>query len=74
MSTLLKELNLSLPIPSYIFEYPEELQLHVFNYLSQLNKDELKAYIIAKNHLGTSFNIIRSSGYNDWFKTQNIIK
>jgi len=33
-----------------------------------LNDNQKKAYSIAKNHLGTSFNLVRSTGYVEWKK------
>ena len=39
-------------------------------YLSSLNEQQLKAYNIAKRHLGTSFDITRSNGYKDWLKSK----
>ena len=38
-------------------------------YLEQLSPQERKAYDIAKSHLGTSFNILRSNGYKSWIKS-----
>jgi len=60
--------ELDLPIPTIILEYSEEIQKSIFDYLKQLNDDERKAYTIAFNHLGTSFNIMRSTGYVSWKK------
>ena len=37
-------------------------------YIKQLNKDELKALQIAKEHLETSFNIKKSIGFLQWKK------
>ena len=37
-------------------------------YLNQLSQHELNAYLIAKNHLGTSFNLKKSNGYELWYK------
>lgn len=42
----------------------------VTKYLNQLDPIEKKAYLIAKDHLGSSFNIIKSNGYNDWLKNR----
>lgn len=39
-------------------------------YLSSLNEQQLKAYNIAKRHLGTSFDVKRSNGYKDWLKSK----
>ena len=40
----------------------------VEEYLNQLNKNELKAYEIAKKLLGSSFNIKKSIGYITFLK------
>lgn len=37
-------------------------------YLDQMTEQEKKAYLIALNHLGTSFNIYKSNGYIEWCK------
>jgi len=37
-------------------------------YLESLNEKEKKAYEIAKNHLGTSFHLIKSNGFIKWKK------
>lgn len=38
----------------------------VIQYLKTLKPIEIKAFKIAKNHLKTSFNILKSNGYIDW--------
>jgi hypothetical protein len=40
-------------------------------YLAQLDDIQKKAHDIAKQHLGTSYNIAKSNGYMDWRKQQN---
>lgn len=40
-------------------------------YLEQLTPQERKAHDIAKSHLGTSFDIVRSNGYKSWIKKQS---
>ena len=40
----------------------------VDEYVMSLNELEKKAYLIAKEHLGSSFNISRSNGYPEWNK------
>lgn len=37
-------------------------------YLDTFNEKEKQAYIIAKTHLGMSFDLSKSIGYNDWKK------
>jgi hypothetical protein len=34
----------------------------------QTNPMEFKAMLIAKDHLGSSFDLIRSNGFQSWFK------
>ena len=62
--------TLNLSIPESILKLNSEQQYIVFRYLEQLNDFDRKAYTIAKNHLGTSFDILRSNGYISWIKTQ----
>ena len=44
------------------------LQQLVTEYMDQLSDIERKACAIAKDHLGSSFNIVKSNGFNDWIK------
>jgi hypothetical protein len=46
--------------------YSTEVQQNILIYLNHLNEIEKKAYLIAKNHLGTSFDIRKSIGYIEW--------
>lgn len=48
----------------------QQTQSEIDLYLTSLNEQQLKAYNIAKRHLGTSFDITRSNGYKDWLKTK----
>jgi hypothetical protein len=62
---------------SYSTVHEEETQEELFSlYLSSLNDREIKAYHIAKDHLGMSFTMERSNGYKQWKKTrdENIAK
>jgi hypothetical protein len=61
--------TLKLSIPESILTLSSEKQHIVYLYLEQLNEFDRKAYSIAKNHLGTSFDILRSNGYISWLKT-----
>lgn len=58
--------SISLPLPNNISILSDEEQKDIYNYLSQLEDTHKKAYVIAFNHLGTSFNIYKSNGYKDW--------
>jgi hypothetical protein len=44
------------------------LKSNLIQYLNQLDPIEKKAYKIAKEHLGSSFNIVKSNGFCDWLK------
>lgn len=57
-----------LKMPDNFDSYDSKLQASIIEYLSQLNPIEKKAYKIAKEHLGSSFNIVKSNGYCDWVK------
>lgn len=57
-----------LKLPDNFESYDTKLQSNIIEYLAQLNSIEKKAYKIAKEHLGSSFNIVKSNGFCDWFK------
>jgi len=59
-----------LPIPESVLKLPIEKQNDIYNYLIQMNEYQKKAYLIAKDHLGTSFNVIKSNGFIEWKKQQ----
>jgi len=40
-------------------------------YMAQLTEIEKKALLIAQEHLGSSFNILKSNGYLNWLKSQH---
>ena len=40
-------------------------------YLASLNEKEKKAYEIARDHLGTSFQLEKSNGFLKWKKTRD---
>jgi hypothetical protein len=51
-------------------KYPEDLRQSIIKYLEQLGDKERIAYSIAKEHLGTSFDLVKSIGYLSWKKGQ----
>ena len=55
-----------LSIPASVLKLPLEKQTEVYNYLIQMTTSQKKAYLIAQDHLGTSFNIQKSNGYKEW--------
>lgn len=58
--------SLNIKISEIIKRYPIEQQKNLFEYLTQLDEINIKAYNIAFDHLGTSFNIARTNGYKEW--------
>lgn len=55
-------------LPSRFENYDVETQRSIIRYLSGLNEIQTKAYLIAKEHLGSSFNVVKSNGYINWLK------
>ena len=47
-----------------------ETNPNIQQYLAQLDDIQKMAHDIAKQHLGTSYNIAKSNGYMDWLKQQ----
>lgn len=64
--------TLKISIPDSIFKLTPSQQALVYEYLDQLNEFDKKAYTIAINHLGTSFDILRSNGYINWMKSKDV--
>jgi len=59
-----------LPLPNNFENYDIDTQSSIIDYITHLSDLEKKAYKIAHNHLGSSFNVFKSNGYNDWLKTK----
>jgi hypothetical protein len=62
------ELEIGLELPNTFEKYDISMQESLIKYLKQLSIIEKKAYSIGKEHLGTSFNVIKSNGYLNWQK------
>lgn len=58
--------SLNIKISKLVKTYPIENQREIYEYLSSLNEINMKAYQIAYDHLGTSFNIVKSNGFKKW--------
>ena len=58
-------------IPELVKTYSIEQQREIFKYLSEMDDLNKKAYEIAFNHLGSSFNIYRSNGFKEWKQKNN---
>ena len=59
-----------LPLPNNFENYDIDTQSSIIEYITHLSDLEKKAYQMAHNHLGSSFNVVKSNGYNDWLKTK----
>jgi hypothetical protein len=57
-------------LPDNFYQYSLEIQENIIKYISQLTPIEKKAFYIAKQHLGSSFNILRSNDYIEWSKSK----
>ena len=62
--------DLNIPLPELINSYPIDKQIEIYNYLKELDEQNKKAYLIALDHLGSSFNIYKSNGFKEW-KSKN---
>lgn len=62
------ESDLNLPLPDNFEIYDVQVQEQMVDYLRQLNLIERTAYCIGKSHLGSSFNVVKSNGFNEWKK------
>jgi hypothetical protein len=62
--------SLKLPVSELIKKYSKETQIEIFNYLNELDDNNKIAYEIAYDHLGSSFNILRSNGFKEWKKSK----
>ena len=57
-------------LPPQFSSYSKETQENIIQYISQFTPIQKKAYLIAKEHLGSSFNVVKSNGYMDWIKNK----
>jgi competence protein ComGC len=62
--------ELKLPIPENVYKKTPEIQKNIYEYLNTMNDLQKTAYLIAYDHLGSSFNILRSNGYIEWSQSK----
>lgn len=62
--------ELPLPLPLQFDSYQADVKENIQDYLNQLNSQERKIYLIAHEHLSTSFNIVKSNGYIKWLESK----
>jgi hypothetical protein len=53
---------------SAVATQPHPEQIYFDQYIQTLDEKELKAYYIARDHLGMSFQLEKSNGYLNWKK------
>ena len=66
MSEVVNFETLNIQIPNIIKNYSLEKQREIYDYLSELDDINKKGYNIAFEHLGSSFDICRSNGFQKW--------
>lgn len=71
MSERIDFTSLNMILPDLVEKYSIENQKLIFDYLSEMDDHHKKAYFIAYNHLGTSFNILRSNGFKEWLANKS---
>jgi hypothetical protein len=52
--------------PANFDQLSKEDKSDIISYLESMDERQLKAYLIAKDHLGSSFQIFKSNGYKEW--------
>ena len=63
--------TLNIKVPELVKTQTPEEQREIFAYLSSMDDHHKKAYEIALNHLGSSFNIYRSNGFKEWKQSKS---
>ena len=62
------------PVPEKVMDiiqtYPTEKQADIIEYIQSLNELEIQALLIALDHLGSSFDILRCNGYQKWCRNK----
>ena len=49
---------------------PDTNSLLESEFLQSLDEKEYKSYLIAKDHLGSSFDLVKSNAYLEWLSTR----
>jgi hypothetical protein len=63
--------ELGLPVPENISFHSNENQAILIEYMKNFDDKSKLAYVIAKEHLGTSFDVFKSIGFLTWKKTNS---
>ena len=59
---------MDIELPGNFTKFTTEEQTLILEYLNQLNDMQKQVYNIAKQHLGSSFHILKSNGFIEWNK------
>lgn len=62
--------EIGIPVPPLFDNYSEEVKANIYEYLNNLDDHNKNIYIIAHQHLESSFNIVKSNGYLKWLKNK----
>lgn len=62
------ESEIGLELPNNFEIYDDLIKESLIKYLKHLSPIERQAYTIGKQHLGSSFNVLKSNGYISWKK------
>lgn len=62
-------MDIALYLPANFGTMPAPDQARVVQYIESLDALEKRALVIAKEHLGSSFNVVKSNGYINWLKS-----
>lgn len=65
-------MNNEMELPKNFAQFTKEEQTLIIEYLNQLNPMQQQVYIIAKDHLGSSFHILKSNGFIEWYKRKSL--
>jgi hypothetical protein len=68
MNSQQQSASIGVMLPDNFETFNAELKANLIQYLTQLDPIDKKAYKIAKEHLGSSFNVVKSNGFCDWLK------
>ena len=63
--------TLNIEIPELIKQCSPEQKKEIYDYLTDMDDHHRKAYEIALDHLGSSFNIYRSNGFKEWKQSKS---
>ena len=63
---------LNVKISDNVKAYSLEKQQEIFEFLSEMDEINKQAYNIAFEHLGSSFDVLRSNGFKEWKNSKKV--